>query len=187
MNMVVLVLMMAVTVEALVEYGKSIGKAIIAGEAKTAITQLSAVLISVLLCFAVGADFYSALGVTFAWPWVGNLLTGLFASRGANFVSDLIGKLQAKRPGGITAVVPLSARSFCIYACVYSVASLFLLRNLSKITTARTAASTDVPAKFSQRPVSPSGQSRKISNTGKIRAVDTDRIDAGTGFSIASI
>ena len=97
MDGIVLVLVMAVTVEALVEYGKSIGKAIIAGEAKTAITQLSAVLISVLLCFAVGADFYSALGVTFAWPWVGNLLTGLFASRGANFVSDLIGKLQGAK------------------------------------------------------------------------------------------
>ena len=94
MNMVVLVLMMAVTVEAMVEYGKSIGRAIIAGEAKTAITQLSAVLISVLLCFATGADLYAMLGVSFAWPWVGILLTGIYASRGANFVSDFISRLR---------------------------------------------------------------------------------------------
>ena len=99
MNMVVLVLMMAVTVEALVEYGKSIGKAVIAGEAKTAITQLAAMIISVLLCFAVGADFYAALGVEFAFPWIGTLLTGVFASRGANFVSDLIGRLQGAGTG----------------------------------------------------------------------------------------
>ena len=94
MNTIVLVLMMAVTVEALIEYGKTVVKAITAGEAKPAATQLAAVLLSVLLCFAVGADFYTALGVEFAFPWVGTLLTGVFASRGANFVSDLIKRLQ---------------------------------------------------------------------------------------------
>ena len=52
-----------------------------------------------LLCFAVGADFYTALGVEFAFPWVGTLLTGIFASRGANFVSDLIGRLRAAGAG----------------------------------------------------------------------------------------
>ncbi len=94
MDGIALVLVMAVTAEALVEYGKNIGKAIVAGEVKTAITQLSAMLISFLLCFLVEADFYSVLGVTFAWPWVGNLLTGILTSRGANFVSDFFGKLQ---------------------------------------------------------------------------------------------
>jgi hypothetical protein len=95
MNTIVLVLMMAVTVEALVEYGKTIGKAIASGEGKTAVTQLSAVLLSVLLCAATGADFYAALGVEFAFPWIGMLLTGVFASRGANFVSDLIATLRS--------------------------------------------------------------------------------------------
>ena len=94
MNMLVLVLMMAVTVEALVEYGKTLGKAILEKQYKTAATQGAAVL-SVLLCFAVGADFYAALGVEFAVPWIGVLLTGIFASRGANYVSDLVKKLQA--------------------------------------------------------------------------------------------
>lgn len=94
MNTIVLVLMMAVTVEALIEYVKTVIGAVQEGEAKTAVTQLAAVLLSVLLCFAVGADFYTALGVEFAFPWVGTLLTGVFASRGANFVSDLIKRLQ---------------------------------------------------------------------------------------------
>ena len=93
--MIVLVLMMAVTVEGLIEYGKTVGKAMLDKQYKTAITQGVALILSVLLCFAVGADFYSVLNVQFTLPWVGGLLTGIFASRGANFVSDLFKKLQA--------------------------------------------------------------------------------------------
>ena len=57
MNMIVLVLMMAVTVEALIEYAKTFGKAIIEKQWKTAATQAGAVALGVLLCFGVGADF----------------------------------------------------------------------------------------------------------------------------------
>ena len=46
------------------------------------------------LLFPTGADMSSALGVVFDWPTIGVVLTGIFASRGANFVSDLISKLQ---------------------------------------------------------------------------------------------
>lgn len=95
MDMILLTLMMAVTVEGLVEYGKSFGKAVIGKAWKTAGTQAAAVALGVLLCFAVGADFYAVLEVTFAAPWLGCLLTGVFASRGANYVSDLIKKLQS--------------------------------------------------------------------------------------------
>lgn len=94
MDMIVLVLMMAITVEGLVEYGKTVGKAMLDKQYKIAITQGAALILSVLLCFAVGADFYSVLNVQFTLPWVGCLLTGIFASRGANFVSDLFKKLQ---------------------------------------------------------------------------------------------
>ena len=94
MDMIVLVLMMAVTVEGLIEYGKTVGKAMLDKQYKTAITQGTALILSVLLCFAVGADFYAVLNVQFTLPWVGCLLTGIFASRGANFVSDLFKKLQ---------------------------------------------------------------------------------------------
>lgn len=95
MDMILLTLMMAVTVEGLVEYAKTFGRAIAKKAWKTAGTQAAAVALGVLLCFAVGADFYAALGVTFAAPWLGCLLTGVFASRGANYVSDLIKKLQS--------------------------------------------------------------------------------------------
>ena len=57
--------------------------------------QPCAVALGVLLCFGVGADFYAALGVNFNVAWIGIALTGIFASRGANYVSDLVKKLQA--------------------------------------------------------------------------------------------
>ena len=65
MNRTVLVLMMAVTVEALVEYAKTFGKAILEKQWKTAATQAGAVALGVSLCFSAGADFYAALGVSF--------------------------------------------------------------------------------------------------------------------------
>ena len=93
MENIALIIMLAVTVEALVEYGKSIGKAFADKQAKTAITQLCAMAVSVGLCGLAGADMYAVIGVPFSVPWVGTILTGIFASRGANFVSDLVGKL----------------------------------------------------------------------------------------------
>lgn len=74
---------------------KTFGKAIIEKQWKTAATQAGAVALGVLLCFGVGADFYAALGVNFNVAWIGIALTGIFASRGANYVSDLVKKLQA--------------------------------------------------------------------------------------------
>lgn len=97
MDKIALVIMLAVLVEAMVEYGKSIGNAFINREAKTAVTQLCAAAFGILLCGAAGADMFAAVGVEFSLPWLGIILTGIFASRGANFVSDLVGKLTAKK------------------------------------------------------------------------------------------
>lgn len=56
---------------------------------------------SVLLCFAAGADLYAAIGVELVYPWIGVLLTGIFASRGRQLYSDFIGKLtQGKKEQG---------------------------------------------------------------------------------------
>lgn len=94
MQMILLAIVMAVTVEALIEYVKQIAKALGSGEFKAAATQVASILLGVLLCLAVGADVYGALGVAFAVPWVGTVLTGIFASRGSNYVSDLAKRLQ---------------------------------------------------------------------------------------------
>lgn len=94
MQTILLAIVMAVTVEALIEYVKQIAKALSSGEIKAAATQVVSILLGVLLCLAVGADVYGALGVAFAVPWVGTVLTGIFASRGSNYVSDLAKRLQ---------------------------------------------------------------------------------------------
>ena len=95
MSMIALSIIMAVTVEGLVELGKSIGKAALDGDRKTAVTQLSALLVSCALCLAAGADVYAALGVAFAAPWLGMVLTGVLASRGSNYIADFIKRLQS--------------------------------------------------------------------------------------------
>lgn len=99
MQTILLAIVMAVTVEALIEYVKQIAKALGSGEIKAAATQVVSILLGVLLCLAVGADVYGALGVAFAVPWVGTVLTGIFASRGSNYLSDLAKRLQTVLAG----------------------------------------------------------------------------------------
>lgn len=94
MDDIMLILALAVITEALIEYGKSIGHAFIDKDYKTAVTQLIAIVTSVLLCFAAGADLFQAVGIDFAWPWVGVVLTGILGSRGANYLSDFLSKLN---------------------------------------------------------------------------------------------
>lgn len=99
MNMILLAIVMAITVEGLIEYAKTVGKAVSDGQWKLFVTQVASIVIGVLLCLAVGADVYAALGVTFALPWIGTVLTGIFASRGSNYISDLAKRLQTVLAG----------------------------------------------------------------------------------------
>lgn len=94
MKGIILVVVLAVLVEALIEYAKTIGKMFTDGDIKTAITQFIAIVVAVLLCFATGADLFAAVDIAFKWPWIGVVLTGILGSRGANYVSDFVKKLQ---------------------------------------------------------------------------------------------
>ncbi len=94
MQGVILIIAVAVIVEALIEYVKSVIKMFAEKNKKTAITQLVAIALAVLLCFATGADLFATLGVKFGLPWIGVALTGVFGSRGANYMSDLAKRLQ---------------------------------------------------------------------------------------------
>ena len=94
-----LMLVLAVTVEALVQYSKTVIDMVTARDYKTAITQLGALLASVALCVLAGADIYAALGVSFGAAGgigspIGAVLTGVFASRGANYAADMVKALQ---------------------------------------------------------------------------------------------
>lgn len=96
MNEMMTVLAMAVTVEALVEYGKSIGVAL-CGSWKRAVIQLAAVAAGIGLCLLARADLFAVLGLGFSCPWAGCALTGVLVSRGANYVSELAGRLAGSR------------------------------------------------------------------------------------------
>lgn len=93
MEGLILIVALAVTVEALVEYAKNVVRGFTAKEWKTAVTQLAAAVVSVALCLSAGADLYAAVGVTFTPPVIGCVLTGIFASRGANYINDLTKRL----------------------------------------------------------------------------------------------
>lgn len=98
MEGITLILVLAITVEALVQYGKNIVAMALNKEYKTFATQLAAIVLAVLVCLATGADLYSLLGVSFAVSWLGILLTGVVISRGSNYASDFIKRLQSPSP-----------------------------------------------------------------------------------------
>ena len=94
MQTIVLILILAITVEALIQYVKAIIKMLEDKQYKTFATQLAAILLAVFICFAAGVDLYALVGVCFAIPWLGVLLTGIVISRGSNYTSDFIKRLQ---------------------------------------------------------------------------------------------
>ena len=93
MEMILLFIVLAVVVEALVEYVKTI----VSMDRQAIILQLSALAVSIFLCLIAKADVFKQLGVTFYLPYVGCVLTGVFASRGSNYASDIIGRLRGAK------------------------------------------------------------------------------------------
>ena len=94
MDKIWIFIVLAIIVEALTEYGKNLMST---EKKKVLIVQLCALGISVMLCLLAGADIFSTVGIDFSIPYIGSVLTGIFASRGANYANDLIGKLQVKK------------------------------------------------------------------------------------------
>ena len=94
MTGMVLIFAMAVIVEGLVQYSKEFVKAVAAKAYQTAVTQVVGLICGVALCLLTGADLFGAVGIHFAWSAVGPVLTGMVVSRGANYVSDFVKRLQ---------------------------------------------------------------------------------------------
>lgn len=91
MNIAVIIAV-AILIEGLVEYGKTIADTFNDGEKRTALIQVITIVIGVGLAFAFDADMFVPLGLTVN-HYIGMVLTGIVMSRGSNYVSDLIGKL----------------------------------------------------------------------------------------------
>ena len=96
--------MVAIVLEALVEYAKTIMYMFEEHEYKTAVTQLVTIVIGVGLAFGFHTQLFNA-GLSEIYeglhinPVLDMILTGILFSRGSNYFSDLISKLTGKQHG----------------------------------------------------------------------------------------
>lgn len=101
MKTIALIIMVAIVLEALVEYAKTIMKMVEDKDYKTAITQFVTIVLGIGLAYAFklqlfnGAmtEFYEGLSIN---PILDMVLTGILFSRGSNYFSDFVSKLQGK-------------------------------------------------------------------------------------------
>ena len=101
MKTIALIIMVAIVLEALIEYFKTVVHMVEVKEYKTAITQAITIALGIFLAFAFhlqlfnGAmsEIYEGLSVNATLDMI---LTGILFSRGSNYFSDLIGKLTKK-------------------------------------------------------------------------------------------
>lgn len=80
---------LAVVVEALVSYGESIFDYFKKGDVKKAVKQISAIVVAVFLTFQVGITLLSFFMDKAINPAVDMVISGIFISRGANYLFDL--------------------------------------------------------------------------------------------------
>lgn len=106
MKTIALIIMVAIVLEALVEYAKTVMYMFEEYEYKTAITQLITILLGIGLAFGFHTQLFNA-GLSEIYeglhinPTLDIILTGILFSRGSNYFSDLIGKLTGKKEHGI--------------------------------------------------------------------------------------
>lgn len=96
MNSVTLAIVISVTVEAVIEYAKTIFNSLQTKKYENLTFYFLSFFLSTLLCFYVGADIYTALGLAKIPAWLGTLLTGLFASRGSSYLRGILLSLTEK-------------------------------------------------------------------------------------------
>ena len=89
MNHLVFLLMLAIVTEAVLQYGKEIARAVAGRQAKTAVTQVCGLALGVSLTLLCRASVFSEMPGEMP-PVMGQVLSGIFISRGANYVSDWI-------------------------------------------------------------------------------------------------
>lgn len=99
MKTIALIIMVAIVLEALVEYGKTIDKMVVSKDYKTAITQGITILLGIGLAFTFNlqlfnnalSEFYEGIAIN---PTIDIILTGILFSRGSNFFSDFIARIR---------------------------------------------------------------------------------------------
>ena len=101
MKTIALIIMVAIVLEGLLEYGKTIDRMVVARDYKTAITQGITIVLGIALAFIFHlqlfnegmSEIYKDLAIN---PTIDMILTGILFSRGSNYFSDFVSKLQRK-------------------------------------------------------------------------------------------
>ena len=89
MNNILMLVVAAMIGEAVWETLKMIWQ-----EGKFSVDKLGALVIGLLITLAGNLDLPALVGIPFIVPYLGMILTGILISRGANFVHDLLAKIQ---------------------------------------------------------------------------------------------
>lgn len=98
MKTIALIIMVATLIEGLIEYAKTIIKLFEQGDYKTARLQLASIVLGIGGAFVFNMQLFN-IGLSDIYevainPTVDMILTGIVASRGANYASDFIGMLR---------------------------------------------------------------------------------------------
>jgi hypothetical protein len=99
MQALAIIIIAALLAEAVWETGKMVWQ-----QDKISVDRVGALLVGILFAVGAGLDLCVALGICFVWPIIGQVLTGVLLSRGANFVHDLLKTVETtakyKKAGG---------------------------------------------------------------------------------------
>lgn len=103
MKTIALIIMVAIILEALVEYAKTLMYMVEDEDYKTAITQGVTILLGIFLAIVFNlqlfnnalSEFYEGLHIN---STIDMVLTGILFSRGSNYISDLLSKLTGSTP-----------------------------------------------------------------------------------------
>ena len=101
MKTIALIIMVSIVLEALVEYAKTIDKMVVSRNYKTAITQGITIALGIALAFIFNVQLFNE-GISEIYegliinPNIDIILTGILFSRGSNYFSDFVSRLQKK-------------------------------------------------------------------------------------------
>jgi hypothetical protein len=79
----------ALLIESVWESGKMLW-----ADGKFSIDRLGAIIVGVVVSLGAKLDLLDMVGIHIGIPYVGMILTGVLLSRGANFLHDIIGKIN---------------------------------------------------------------------------------------------
>ena len=63
-------------------------------DGKVSIDRIGALIVSIVISMTTQLDVFAILNFGISIPFVGSFLTGILISRGANFIHDLLNKIQ---------------------------------------------------------------------------------------------